>query len=147
MADKFIIIFSKKASPSKGYFRKVASPVFDTKTEARKFAVKVMKEKPQFFSAFITTTACVGEKGQYYGTDHMRWSTSNETIDSRTVKNRKVYYIRDTFRYPATVGKIVKADGTLSNEKIDDWTAKRDPHYWDLDIDPLKIKKMLNARK
>lgn len=145
MADKFIIIFSKKASPSKGYIKHIASPLFDTKTDARKFAVKVLN-KPQFLSAFITTTGCVGDKGQYYGSDFMRWSTSNETIDSRTVKGRKMYYIRDTFRYPATVGKIVKADGTLSKEKIDEWTEKRDPHYWDIDIDVEKVKALMKRR-
>lgn len=128
MADRFIIVFIKKVAPSKGYIGHDVDPrKFDTKTSARAYAVRMLREKRNYIDAFITTVGCIGERGEYYDTQFMRWSTSNESIQSATIKGKKVFFISSTFKHPATIRKIVNSDGTLSRETLEQYENRVDP--------------------
>lgn len=144
MTDRFLVVFAKKIAPSKGYVGYTVYPTpFATKIDARKFILKVLKTKKQFFSATIYTTGEIGDKGQYLHTEFETFSTKREGIKSVTVKGKKMYYISDTFRNPTIEDRIVNDDGRLSHVKINTWIATRDPHYWDIDFDTDKIKRLL----
>lgn len=133
----YILILNKKASPSRGFVQTTYfDKRFDSKVNARKFAIAIMTKHKQYFSIYVYPTSDVGEHAEWYGNDRQTFSFEEESIHKETVKNRIIWY---TTRYKngEKFDEVLNKDGTLTGKSLESVVLARDPKFYDYDWDAL----------